>query len=116
VEGYTQYTPEWAAWTQAERQAEARRLYEEAGFSPERPLRVQILYNTHENHRTIAVAVSSMWNEVLGIETELHQRGVEGLSRNPPQQADHAGVPRRLDRRLQRRLHVPRTACTPRAA
>jgi oligopeptide transport system substrate-binding protein len=71
VEAYTQYTPEWAAWTQAERQAEARRLYEEAGFSPERPLRLQILYNTHENHRTIAVAVSSMWNEVLGIETEL---------------------------------------------
>jgi oligopeptide transport system substrate-binding protein len=37
----------------------------------DRPLRLQILYNTHENHRTIAVAISSMWNEVLGIETEL---------------------------------------------
>ena len=71
VQGYTQFTPEWADWTQAEREAEARRLYQEAGFSPERPLRLQILYNTHENHRTIAVAISSMWNEVLGIQTEL---------------------------------------------
>jgi oligopeptide transport system substrate-binding protein len=68
---YRQYVPEWAHWTQAERVAEARRLYEEAGYSRERPLRLQILYNTHENHRTISVAVSSMWNEALGIETEL---------------------------------------------
>lgn len=68
---YTQYVPEWAYWTQQERVAEARRLYEEAGYSRDRPLRLQILYNTHENHRTIAVAISSMWNEALGVETEL---------------------------------------------
>lgn len=68
---YTQYVPEWANWTQEERVAEARRLYEAAGYSRDRPLRLQILYNTHENHRTISVAISSMWNEVLGIETEL---------------------------------------------
>jgi oligopeptide transport system substrate-binding protein len=68
---YTQYVPEWAGWTQEERVAEARRLYEAAGYSRDNPLRIQILYNTHENHRTIAVAVSSMWSEALGIETEL---------------------------------------------
>lgn len=68
---YTQYVPEWAHWTREQRIAEARRLYEEAGYSPERPLRLQLLYNTHENHRTIAVAVSSMWHEALGIEAEL---------------------------------------------
>jgi oligopeptide transport system substrate-binding protein len=68
---YTQYVPEWAHWTRDERIAQARRLYQEAGYSPERPLRVQILYNTHENHRTVAVAISSMWNEVLGIQTDL---------------------------------------------
>ncbi|MCC5860824.1 MAG: peptide ABC transporter substrate-binding protein [Gammaproteobacteria bacterium] len=71
VQGYVQQTPEWATWTQAEREAEARQLYAEAGYSTEEPLRLQILYNTHENHRTIAVAISSMWNEVLGIQTEL---------------------------------------------
>jgi oligopeptide transport system substrate-binding protein len=68
---YEQVVPEWAGWTQAERNEEARRLYREAGYSPEQPLRLQILYNTHENHRTISVAVSSMWKEVLGIDTEL---------------------------------------------
>ena len=71
VQNYTQQQPEWATWTQAEREAEARRLYEAAGYSPDEPLRLQILYNTHENHRTIAVAISSMWNEVLGVRTDL---------------------------------------------
>jgi oligopeptide transport system substrate-binding protein len=68
---YEQVVPEWAHWTQQERNAEARRLYEAAGYSPDRPLRLQILYNTHENHRTISVAISSMWKETLGIDTEL---------------------------------------------
>jgi len=68
---YTQHVPEWAGWTQEQRVAEARRLYEAAGYSHEQPLRLQILYNTHENHRTIAVAISSMWKDTLGIDTEL---------------------------------------------
>lgn len=71
VANYEQVVPEWAEWTQEERVAEARRLYEAAGYSHDNPLRLQILYNTHENHRTIAVAISSMWQEALGIETEL---------------------------------------------
>ena len=69
--GYPQAVPEWAHWTQEERVAEARRLYEAAGYSRDDPLRLQILYNTHENHRTIAVAIGSMWKEALGIEVEL---------------------------------------------
>jgi len=71
VANYEQVVPEWANWTQEERVAEARRLYEAAGYSRDNPLELQILYNTHENHRTIAVAISSMWQETLGIDTEL---------------------------------------------
>ena len=71
VANYEQVVPEWAHWTQEERNAEARRLYEAAGYSTDRPLRLQILYNTDENNRTIAVAISSMWKDVLGIDTEL---------------------------------------------
>jgi oligopeptide transport system substrate-binding protein len=71
VSNYTQQRPEWAAWSKAEREAEAKRLYAEAGYSEADPLEVQILYNTHENHKTIAVAVASMWKQVLGVETEL---------------------------------------------
>jgi oligopeptide transport system substrate-binding protein len=71
VEGYTpQQMPE-AEWTQDEREEEARRLYQEAGYSRERPLRVEILYNTHEDHRRIAVAVAAMWRDVLGVQTEI---------------------------------------------
>jgi oligopeptide transport system substrate-binding protein len=68
---YEQVVPEWAHWTQEERVAEARRLYEAAGYSRDNPLKVQILYNTHENHRTISVAIASMWKEALGVEVEL---------------------------------------------
>lgn len=71
VSGYTQQVPDWAHWTQARRNAEARRLYAEAGYSASHPLRMQLLYNTESNHRRLAVAMAAMWREVLGVETEL---------------------------------------------
>lgn len=71
VSGYTQQIPDWAGWTQAERNAEAQRLYSSAGYSASRPLRMQLLYNTESNHRRLAVAMAAMWREVLGVETEL---------------------------------------------
>jgi oligopeptide transport system substrate-binding protein len=71
VSGYTQQVPDWALWTQAERNAKAQRLYAEAGYSASRPLRMQLLYNTESNHRRLAVAMAAMWREVLGVETEL---------------------------------------------
>lgn len=71
VQGYTGQRPAWADWTQAERNAEAQRLFRAAGYGPERPLRVELLYNTNENHKRIAVAIASMWKQVLGVETSL---------------------------------------------
>ena len=68
------YTPQQmpeATWTQAEREAEAKRLYSEAGYSAENPLRTQLMYNTQDNHRRIAVAIASMWKRVLGVDTEI---------------------------------------------
>lgn len=71
VLNYTgQQMPE-AAWTQAEREAEARRLYAAAGYSDSNPLEVEILYNTEDSHRVIAIAIASMWREVLGVETTI---------------------------------------------
>jgi len=63
--------PEHAEWTQEEREAEARRLFLQAGFSDTQPLTVELRYNTSENHRKIAVAVAAMWREVLGVRTRL---------------------------------------------
>ena len=71
VSAYTQQIPDWAQWTQAERNREAQRLYAEAGYSASRPLRMQLLYNTESNHRRLAVAMAAMWREVLGVHTEL---------------------------------------------
>lgn len=68
---YPSPTPEWASWSQAEREAEARRQYAAAGYSAERPLRVRLLYNTDNNHRRLAAAMAAMWREVLGAEVEL---------------------------------------------
>lgn len=71
ISGYTQQIPDWAHWTQVQRNDEARRLYAEAGYSEQRPLRMQLLYNTESNHRRLAVAMAAMWREVLGVQTEL---------------------------------------------
>lgn len=68
---YESPVPEWADWTQDERNAEARRLYEQAGYSEERPLRLEIRYNTSENHKKIALAVASFWKQALGVQVTL---------------------------------------------
>ena len=71
VRGYAQQVPEEAAWTQEQREAEARRLYAEAGYSPENPLTVEVLYNTSDNHKRIAIAMAFMWKQVLGVQASL---------------------------------------------
>lgn len=69
--GYTPPVPEYASWTQQEREAEALRLYREAGYAEDSPLLVELRYNTSENHRKIAVAVAAMWKQALGVRTRL---------------------------------------------
>jgi len=68
---YQSPVPGYAEWTQAERNEEARRLYQQAGYSEDNPLQVEIRYNTSENHKKIALAIASMWKQVLGVRTSL---------------------------------------------
>jgi oligopeptide transport system substrate-binding protein len=71
--GVRDYEPAALSWrtaTREERWAEARRLYEEAGFRDDRPLRFELIYNTGGNHRKIALAIASMWKEALGVEVK----------------------------------------------
>lgn len=71
IDGYVPFTPEYADWTQGERNHEARRLLEQAGYSEENPLHIEIRYNTSGNHKKIALAVASMWKQVLGVNASL---------------------------------------------
>lgn len=69
--GYTSQQPEWAAWSQQQRNAEAKKLLAEAGFSAQRPLKFDLLYNTSESHQRVAIAAGSMWKQALGVEARL---------------------------------------------
>lgn len=68
---YLSPLPEYADWTQEERHDEARRLYAAAGFSETDPLRIEIRYNTSENHKKIALAIASLWKQELGVQATL---------------------------------------------
>ena len=71
IADYTPQRPEWADWTAERRLAEARRLYAEAGYSGDRPLDVELRYNTGDNHKRVALAVAWMWRQALGVKTHL---------------------------------------------
>ncbi len=71
IDGYVPFVPHFADWSQAEREDEARRLFEQAGYSEDRPLHVEIRYNTSDNNKKIALAVASMWKQVLGVTSTL---------------------------------------------
>ena len=50
----------------------AKQLLVEAGYSnPEDFPKLEILFNTNEDHRKIALAIQQMWQTTLGIEVEL---------------------------------------------
>lgn len=72
---YASPKPDWAGWTQAQRDAEAKRLVEKAGYGKGgKPLELELFYNTSENHKKVAVAVASMWQQKLGVRTTLNNQ------------------------------------------
>jgi oligopeptide transport system substrate-binding protein len=71
VPGYTPQYVDWKDLPQAEKNKKAKELLKEAGYGPDKPLELELLYNTSENHKKIAVAVAAMWKQVLGIKVNL---------------------------------------------
>ncbi len=71
IGSYQPQAPDWAQWTQAQRNAEALRLYQKAGYSKTNPFEVEIRYNTSENHKKTAIAIAAMWKQALGVKTHL---------------------------------------------
>jgi oligopeptide transport system substrate-binding protein len=74
IPGYTPQRPEWADWPLERRLEEARRLFAEAGYGEDRPLTVELYYNTSDNHKRIALAVAAMWKQALGVQTRLNNQ------------------------------------------
>ena len=54
-----------------QRIAEARKLYQEAGYSATNPLRFELRYNSAEVHTKLAVAIAATWKETLGAQVRL---------------------------------------------
>jgi ABC-type oligopeptide transport system substrate-binding subunit len=71
VDDYESPRPDWADLPRAERHALAQAAYARAGYGPGNPAKVEIRYNTSDTHERIALAVQSMWRDVLGAETTL---------------------------------------------
>ena len=61
----------YTEWTQQERVEEARKLLAEAGFNDQNPLKLNLLYNTGEPHKKVAVTIAAMWKRFLGVVTTL---------------------------------------------
>lgn len=72
---YTQQIPEYAKWTQEQRDAKAKELITKAGYGQGgKPLEIEVLYNTQENHRKVAIAVAAMWQQKLGAKVTLNNQ------------------------------------------
>lgn len=62
----------WETLSDADRTAEARRLYAEAGFSNNAPpLRLRLLFNSSPSIKQTAIMVAAMWKQELGVDTIL---------------------------------------------
>ena len=70
IEGYTPAMADYADMSQIDREDEAKKILEELGYTPEHPLKMEIRYNTSENHKNTAVAIQEQLKP-LGVEVTL---------------------------------------------
>ena len=71
VNGYTSQAIPELSLANKDRMKLAKELYKKAGYSKDKPLEVELLYNTSENHKKIAIAISAMWKQALGVKVKL---------------------------------------------
>lgn len=69
--GFAMPEIDYAGWTQAERDAKAVELMTEAGFGPDNPLELTLIYNTSDAHKALATVVSQMARQKLGVNITL---------------------------------------------
>jgi oligopeptide transport system substrate-binding protein len=62
---------QWRTLSDADRTAESRRLYAQAGFTARAPLHLRLLYNSNDGIKRTAILIAAMWKETLGVDTDL---------------------------------------------
>lgn len=70
IGGYETRTTEYAEKSQIDREDEAKKVLAELGYGPDKPLKMEIRYNTSENHKNTAVAIQEQLKP-LGVEVTL---------------------------------------------
>ena len=76
-DGVSAYTPsryDWQSLGDTERENEARRVFRSSRHHGNDSLQLKLTYDVGDIHERVAVAVSSMWRDVLGIDVELDKR------------------------------------------
>lgn len=68
INDYDPVTYQWKDWSDERREAMARKLYHEAGYSDEHPLKAEYLYPSGGQGETIGIVAAAMWRRVLGAE------------------------------------------------
>jgi oligopeptide transport system substrate-binding protein len=71
VDNYDERRFPYATMSDEEREAAAKQAYRDAGYGDGKPLEIEIRYNTSDTHQRIALAIQSMWRNVLGVEATL---------------------------------------------
>ncbi|WP_145531105.1 peptide ABC transporter substrate-binding protein [Yersinia kristensenii] len=56
---------------QEELNAQAKALLHAAGYGPDKPLKLSLLYNTSDNNQKLAIAIASMWKKTLGVDVQM---------------------------------------------
>ncbi|CAB3752298.1 Periplasmic oligopeptide-binding protein [Paraburkholderia solisilvae] len=71
TKGAEPFKPDWASWPMQKRVDYARGLLKDAGYSDAKPLTLTLTYNTNEQHKKIALFISSEWRTKLGVNIKL---------------------------------------------
>ncbi|MES4613204.1 MAG: oligopeptide ABC transporter substrate-binding protein OppA [Ewingella sp.] len=66
--------PAWFKETQDQRNAQAKKLLAEAGYTDAKPLTFKLLYNTSDLHKKLAIAAAAIWKKNLGVNVQLENQ------------------------------------------
>lgn len=86
--GTADYSPvvlNFSKLSQAQREALARKKLIDAGYDANKPLEIELRYNTSTPHRRLSLAVAAMWRDVLGIQVRLRNEEWKAFVNNRKQ-------------------------------